>query len=283
MKLIKIETGNFMVDGGAVFGAAPKVLWNRHYPCDEENYCNMAMRSLLIDTGERKILIEAGMGNKQNDKFYSYNRLFGDDTLHKSLAGAGYKPEEITDVVLTHLHYDHCGWCTYYDNEKELQLTFPNAQHWVGKKQWKNYLTPNRREADAYFLEDMMPVSEAGLLNLIEEETFELIPGITIKQYHGHTPGHLVPFITYGNKTIVYPGDLVPVAQFISPSWVSGYDTYPVTTLEEKEPFLKEAYEQQQVLFLMHDYYIECCTVDIDTKGKYIIGQKMTLEEATKR
>lgn len=281
MKLIKIETGNFMCDGGAVFGAAPKVLWNRNYPCDEENFCNMAMRSLLIDTGERKILIDAGLGNKQSDKFYSFFKLNGDNTIHSSLSDAGYKPEDITDVILTHLHFDHCGWCTYFDDDKELQLTFPKAKHWVGITQWKNYLSPNKREGDAYFLEDMMPVSEAGLLYLVDGD-MEIAPGITVRQFHGHTPGQLIPYISYKDKTIIYAGDLIPVAQFVAPAWVSAYDTYPVTTLEEKEGFLKETYEQKQILFLEHDLYTECCTVDRKDNGKYIIREKMTLEEAIK-
>lgn len=281
MKLIKIETGNFMCDGGAVFGAAPKLLWNKIYPCDEENLCLMAMKSLLIDTGDRVILIDAGLGNKQNEKFYSIHRLTEKNALHESLKRAGYSTDDITDVILTHLHFDHCGWCTHYDENNELQVTFSNAKHWVGEKQWENFLSPNRREGDAYFKEDMLAVFEKGLLHLVQD-SLDLTPEISLRQFFGHTPGLLVPFIKYEDKTVVYPGDLIPLAAFVSPSWVSAYDTYPVTVLQEKEAFLKEAYTNNYTLFYQHDFYTECSNVTLNKRGKYTSGTAKTLDEALK-
>lgn len=282
MKLIKIETGNFMCDGGALFGAAPKQLWNKIYPCNEENLCIMSMRSLLIDTGERVVLIDAGMGNKQSDKFYSIHGLTEKDALHESLRAAGYNARDITDVILTHLHFDHCGWCTHYDSNKKLQITFPNAKHWVSDKQWENYLTPNNREGDAYYKEDMMPVFEQGLLQIISKET-TLSPEVKLKQFFGHTPGLIVPHITYNGSTLVFTGDLIPMAAFVSPKWVSAYDTYPVTVLQEKEEFLKEAHANNYILFYQHDYFTECSNVILNAKGKFTSGKPMSLNEVTQR
>lgn len=267
LKIIKIETGNLMCDGGAMFGSVPKVLWEKQYPANEDNYCNLSMRSLLIEVGNRIILIDNGCGRKQSDKYYSYFYLNGDDTLLKSLNSAGYKPEDITDIILTHLHFDHCGGSVQWNAKKtNLDMVFPMATHWVGKTQWENYLNPNAREGDAYFREDMLPVFNSGKLKLIEEAC-EIAEGISVKIYNGHTPGQLIPHIKYKERTIVFMGDLIPVKASIPLAWVSAYDCYPVTSMKEKEAFLKEALKNNYLLFFEHDLYDECCEVAQTTKG----------------
>jgi len=255
-----------MTDGGATFGVIPKVLWEKQYPCDEENYCNLCMRSLLIDTGDRKVLIDSGMGNKQDEKFYSYYKLNGNDTLTGSLNKAGYAPGEITDVILTHLHFDHNGGHVVRDEAGNLSLLFPNATHWVSKTQWENYLDPNIRERAVYFPEDMMPVKEAGKLKIIEDGG-EHIPGIDLRIFNGHTPGMIVPVIDYENRKIVFAADLIPLAANVPLAWVSAYDLYPLTSIKEKDKLLKEALENNYVLFFEHDLYTECCTLKITEKG----------------
>jgi glyoxylase-like metal-dependent hydrolase (beta-lactamase superfamily II) len=261
MKLKIIDTGNLMCDGGAMFGSVPKVLWQKQYPCNADNYCNLSMRALLIDIGDRVFLIDNGCGDKQSKKYYSYFHLNGEGSLLGSLRKAGYKPEDITDMVLTHLHFDHCGGGVKYNHDRtRLELTFPNATYWAGKTQWENYLNPNVREGDAYFKEDMMPVFEAGRLKLVECDC-ELAPGISVRIFNGHTPGQILPFIRYDDKTLVYMGDLIPVAASVPIPWVSAYDSYPVTSMKEKELFLNEAVDKGYILFFEHDLTTECCTV----------------------
>lgn len=267
-----------MADGGAMFGSVPKVLWSRFYPCNETNYCNLSMRSLLVDTGERVFLIDNGCGNKQSEKFYSYFHLNGDGNLLKSLNAAGYKPGDITDMVLTHLHFDHCGGGVYYNYDRtKLELTFPNATYWVGKSQWENYLNPNVREGDAYFPEDMLPVKEAGKLKLVEDD-MELAPGFSVRMFNGHTPGQILPFIRCRDKTLVYAGDLIPVAASVRLAWVSAYDSYPVISMQEKEQFLTEAVQKNYILFYEHDLYTECSLVERAQKG-FKMGKTGSLAE----
>jgi len=266
MKLYKIETGNLMMDGGATFGVIPKVMWQKQYPADEDNYCNVTMRSLLVDTGDRVVLIDTGIGNKQSEKFYSYYHLNGDATLLGSLKETGYSPEEITDVILTHLHFDHDGGHVIKDNDGTLKLLFPNAIHWTTESQWQNYLDPNIREGAIYFPENMMPVKEAGKLNIIEEED-EYIPGIEFRIFNGHTPGMIVPVIKYKNSKVIYSADLIPLAANVPLPWVSAYDLHPLTSIEEKEKLLTEAYENGYILFFEHDLYTECCSLKMTDKG----------------
>ncbi len=207
-KLYKIETGNFMSDGGAIFGIIPKIMWEKQYPADEDNNCNLSMRSLLVETDERVVLIDTGVGNKQSEKFYSYCKLNGDATLLGSLKDAGFMPEDVTDVILTHLHFDHDGGHVVRDDKGRLSLLFPNATHWVAKAQWENYLDSNIREGAVYFPEDMMPVKEAGKLKIIENEG-EHIPGIEFRIFNGHTPGMIVPVIDYNKRKVVFMADLM--------------------------------------------------------------------------
>ncbi len=266
MKLHKIETGNFMTDGGATFGVIPKALWQKEYPADSRNYCNLAMRSLLVDTGTHVVLIDSGMGNKQSEKFYSYYFLNGDATLEGSLKAAGYSPEDVTDVILTHLHFDHDGGHVIKNENGQLKLLFPNAVHYVSKAQWENYLNPNIREGSVYFPEDMIPVKEAGKLKIIEHEG-EHIPGIGFRIFNGHTPGMIVPVISFNGQKIVFTADLVPLIANIPLAWVSAYDLYPLTSIEEKKKLLNEAYENGYILFFEHDLYNECCTLKMTEKG----------------
>ena len=235
------------------------------------------MRALLVDTGERLFLIDNGIGKKHSEKYESYFYLNGDGDLLNNLEKEGYKREDITDMVLTHLHFDHCGGGVFAKEDGTLDLTFPNATYWVGKPQWETYIYPNKRESDAYFKEDMMPVFEAGRLKLVDGDA-ELAPGFMVKMFHGHTPGQILPHIQVNGKTVVYTGDLIPVAASVPIPWVSAYDSYPVTSMEEKERFLKEAVENNYILFFEHDLYTECCYAEATPKG-FKAGKKGTLDE----
>ena len=260
MKIYKIEAGFFDCDGGAIFGVVPKKVWQKRYPCNEENFCTLAMRCLLIDTGEKLVLIDSGTGDKQLDYLKYYN-FKGVVNFELSLQKLGYSCGDVTDVILTHLHFDHCGGCTYYDAERgNVLLTFPNAVHWVGESQWKNFLEPNVREGDSYFPENMLPVQEAGKLQVVKENRF-LCPEIELRIFNGHTVGQLVSYVQYLGKTWIYVGDVIPVAPAIPLAWVSAFDAYPVTSMQEKKILLQEAEEKHQILVFEHDAYTECCTV----------------------
>ena len=260
MKIHKIEAGFFDCDGGAIFGVVPKKVWQKRYPCNEENFCKLAMRCLLIDTGEKLVLIDSGTGDKQLDYLKYYN-FKGVVNFELALQQLGYSCGDVTDVILTHLHFDHCGGCTYYDSDrKNVLLTFPNAVHWVGERQWINFLEPNVREGDSYFPENMLPVQQAGKLKLVKENSF-LCPEIELRIFNGHTVGQLVSYIQYLGKTWIYVGDVIPVAPSIPLAWISAFDAYPVTSLEEKKILLQEAEEKHQILLFEHDAYTECCTV----------------------
>ncbi len=275
MKIYKIEAGTFHCDGGAIFGVVPKKVWQKRYPCNEENFCTLAMRCLLIDTGNKLIIIDSGTGDKQLDylKYYDFKGIVN---FEKELNQLGYSCKEVTDVILTHLHFDHCGGCTYYNqNRTEIMMTFPLATHWIGKTQWENFLHPNVREGDSYFLENMQPVNEAGKLQLIENN-FQFCPEIEIRIFNGHTVGQLASYIQYNNKTLIYVGDVIPVAPAIPLAWVSAFDTYPVTSMEEKQLLLEEAVEKEQILFFEHDAYTECCTVKRNNEN-YLMDKSFPL------
>jgi glyoxylase-like metal-dependent hydrolase (beta-lactamase superfamily II) len=280
MKLHKIEAGTFHVDGGAAFGVVPKKVWKNRYPCDEENYCNLSMRCLLIDTGEKRILIDTGTGDKQLNylKYYGFKEVINFDT---ELGKLGYTCTDITDVVFTHLHFDHCGGTTKYNADRsKAELVFPNATHWVGETQWNNFLNPNVREGDSYFLENMLPVQEAGKLKLVNENQW-ICPEVEIRIFNGHTVGQLVTYINWADKTLVYVGDVIPLAANVPLAWISAYDTNPLLGMEEKKILLDEAASKNQILFFEHDAYTECCTIVVQY-NKHKVDKTLKFEEVVK-
>lgn len=277
MKLTKIEAGNFYCDGGAVFGVVPKKVWQKRYPCNDENFCLLATRCLLIDTGSRLILIDTGAGNKQPDylKFYGFGELVD---FEQALRTLGYTTAAVTDVVHTHLHFDHCGGATRFDAQGRLELVFPNAEHWLSEAQWENLLYPNVREGDSLFPENILPVEQAGKLRLIREDT-RLCPEVELRLFGGHSPGQIVPYVALpGGKTLVYVGDVIPLLASIPIAWVSAYDSLPALSMEEKLRMLEEAVSEGQILFFEHDAYHECCTVKKQAE-KYLADEVFLLEE----
>ena len=278
MKLYKIEAGTFHVDGGAAFGVVPKKVWQKRYPCDEDNYCHITMRCLLIDTGCRRIIIDTGTGDKQLEylKYYGFEGVINFDN---ELSKFGYSCAEITDVIFTHLHFDHCGGATRYNADKtKVELVFPNATHWVGETQWNNFLNPNVREGDSYFSENMIPIQEAGKLKLVSENQF-VCPEIEVRIYNGHTLGQLVSYINLGEKTLVYVGDVIPLAANVPLAWISSYDIFPISAMAEKKILLDEAAEKGQILYFEHDAFTECCTV-VAQYNKHKVDKTLTFEEA---
>lgn len=261
MEIDLIDTGCFYADGGAMFGAIPKTAWSRRYPSNEKNGCILTMRSLLISKyPEKIILVDNGAGNKHLDQLSYYN-FFNLVDLEEELRKKGITPEQVTDVILTHLHFDHCGYSTRKDEKTgELYPSFPNATHWVSRKQWENFLHPNPLEKDSYFMENMQAIADKGLLRLIDTDT-KLCPDIELRIFDGHTPGQLVPYITTSEQTFVFAGDVIPLVASVSPEWISAYDTYPVTSYQEKVRMLEEAAREGQVLIYCHDAYTKCSTV----------------------
>lgn len=275
MKLHKIEAGNFQVDGGAAFGVVPKRVWQKRYACNEDNFCRVNMRCLLIDTGDKRILIDTGCGDKQLE-YLKYYDFVGVINFETELDKVGYSCNDITDVVYTHLHFDHCGGSTYYNADKtKTELTFPNAMHYVGEAQWNNFLKPNMRESDSYFPENILPIYEAGKLKLISENQW-ICPEVELRLFNGHTVGQLVSYIHIDEKTYVYVGDVIPTATNIPIAWISAYDTYPIAAMEEKKNLLDEAVAKNQILIFEHDAYTECCTIK-DMYGKFRVDEILTL------
>lgn len=279
MKIIPVHTGNLKLDGGAMFGVVPKILWNKLNPADEDNLCNWAMRCLLVDTGNRVILIDNGIGNKQGEKFKNMYRLNGDDSLTASLASKGYSPDDVTDMVLTHLHFDHCGGGVVKSEDgKNFKTTFKNATYWVSADHLNWALNPNRREKASFLDENILPMVNSGQLQTVSKEG-ELFSGFEIRFFHGHTEAQMIPFIHSENKTIVYMGDLLPSISHIPLPYIMAYDIRPLVSLEEKEKFLHEAAAENYILFFEHDLTRECCTVAQSQKG-IVADRILTLGEA---
>ena len=266
MNIYPIDLGSFKLDGGAMFGVVPKVLWNKVYPADENNLVPLALRSMLIVEGDRKIVIDAGIGEKMDPKLLKHYYLDRDTSIDSELQKHDLTPDDITDVILTHLHFDHCGGAVKYDANDRPVPTFPNASYWVGAGQWHAATHPNAREKSSFFKENFMPIEENGQLKLVEQ-TQEIAPGVRVRLYSGHTDGQLVPFIQYGNQTIVYTADLIPAAANVSLAWITAFDMEPKIALEEKKEFLEEAYTNQYVLFFEHDIFQECCSLKQTEKG----------------
>ena len=271
MKLHVIEAGNFKLDGGAMFGVVPKALWKRTNPADENNMCDWSMRCLLVESGSRKILIDVGIGDKQPEKFFSHFYLSGETDIEKALNQKGFSAEDITDVFLTHLHFDHCGGAIKRLEDESYTTTFPNATYWSNKRHWEWATKPNPREAASFLKENILPIEASGQLKFLSEGE-ELIPGFTHFYANGHTDAMMIPKLNFNGKTIVYMADLLPSVGHIPLPYVMGYDMKPLVTLNEKDLFLKEACEKGYILFLEHDPINECCS--LKQGNKYIEKDK---------
>jgi len=272
MKLYSIESGNFKLDGGAMFGVVPKSIWNRTNPSDNNNMIDLATRCLLIEDGKRLILIDTGMGNKQSDKFFGYYYLFGDFSLEKSLRKYGFSKDDITDVFLTHLHFDHCGGCVDWNRDKtEYIPAFKNAKYWTNQNHWQWATQPNAREKASFLSENIFPLQQAQQLYFINQEGTDLQKnselGFGIFFADGHTEKQMIPIIKYKKQTIAYVADLLPTAGHIPLPYVMGYDTRPLLTLTEKQKFLTIATDQNFYLVLEHDTQNQIVTLQHTEKG----------------
>jgi glyoxylase-like metal-dependent hydrolase (beta-lactamase superfamily II) len=268
MKLYTINTGYFKLDGGAMFGVVPKSIWNKLNPADENNLCTWAMRCLLIEVDDNKILIDTGIGNKQDAKFFSHYYLRGGETIESSLAELGLTKDDITDVFLTHLHFDHCGGAIVREGDK-LVPAFKNATYWSNQQHWKWATEPNEREKASFLKENIVPIKESGRLQFVDvkEGTSIFNKEITVKFVYGHTDAMMLPTIQYKGKTVVYVADLFPSTAHLPLPYIMSYDMFPLKTLQERKSFLQEALEKDYVLFFEHDPAIECCTLQMTEKG----------------
>lgn len=271
MKIHVIETGLFKLDGGAMFGVVPKTLWQKTNPTDENNMCTWALRCLLIEDGKRLMLIDTGIGDKQSEKFFSHYHLQGNDTLIGSIRKAGFHEDDITDVILTHLHFDHCGGAIAWNSQKDgYRPVFKHAIYWSNASHWQWATIPNAREKASFLAENILPIQESGQLKFVERTgsfSREVFPNIDLLFVDGHTDSMMIPHIKYKGKTIVFMADLLPSVGHIPLPYVMGYDTRPLITLEEKGSFLDTAATENYVLFLEHDSVNECCTLQHTEKG----------------
>ncbi|HRG24964.1 MAG TPA: MBL fold metallo-hydrolase [Chitinophagaceae bacterium] len=274
MKLYTINTGYFKLDGGAMFGVVPKSIWNKINPADENNLCDWALRCMLIEDEDRLILVDTGNGDKQDAKFFGHYHLHGDDTLEKSLKSHGFHPDDITDVFLTHLHFDHCGGAIKRAGDK-LVPAFKNAKYWSNAAHWDWAVYPNAREKASFLKENILPIKESGQLEMVEVNggingqlgKTRFNDNIAVRFVSGHTESMMLPQIQYKGRTVVYMADLLPSQGHIPLPYVMGYDMFPLTTLNEKTSFLKEALEGDYVLFFEHDPVYECCTLKQTERG----------------
>ncbi|MBS1946755.1 MAG: MBL fold metallo-hydrolase [Bacteroidetes bacterium] len=280
MKLYTINTGFFKLDGGAMFGVVPKVIWNEYNAADENNLCNWAMRCLLIEDGDKLILIDNGIGQKQSERFLSYYYLHGNETMDSSLAKHGFHRDDITDVFLTHLHFDHCGGSIMRDGEK-LIPAFKNATYWSNAAHWQWATEPNDREKASFLKENILPIKESGQLKMVNNnwptandspaavgsQPSGIVPDLAIRFVNGHTRSMMLPQISYKGKTIVFMADLLPSAAHLPIAYVMAYDMFPLTTLQEKKLFLSEALSNNYILFFEHDPVNECCDLQMSGRG----------------
>ncbi len=266
MKIYPIETGNFKLDGGAMFGVVPKSIWQRTNPADANNLISMSMRCMLIEDGNRLTLVDTGLGSKQSNKFFGYYDLFGDFSLDTSLAQLGFHRDDITDVFLTHLHFDHCGGVIQWNSDKTGYMpAFKNAKVWSNDNHWDWATNPNPREKASFLTENILPIKENGQLNFIKNPIEQI--GFDVLFMNGHTEKQMLPKIEYQNQTLVFMADLLPTTGHIPLPYVMGYDTRPLLTIEEKAQFLIEAADHEYLLFLEHDAETEICTVKHTEKG----------------
>nr|BFF36195.1 MBL fold metallo-hydrolase [Tenacibaculum mesophilum] len=267
MRIYPIETGNFKLDGGAMFGVVPKTIWQKTNPADENNMISMGMRCMLIEDGDRLTLIDTGIGNKQSDKFFGYYYLYGDFSLDTSLAKHGFHRDDITGVFLTHLHFDHCGGAIQWNKDRTgYEPAFKNARFWSNQRHWDWAVHPNAREKASFLKENILPIEESGQLNFLHLNAKDYV-GFDVLFKDGHTEKQMLPKIEYQGKTLVFMADLLPTAGHIPLPYVMGYDTRPLLTLKEKEAFLNEAADKEFYLFLEHDAYNEVITVKHTEKG----------------
>ncbi|MDG1822923.1 MAG: MBL fold metallo-hydrolase [Flavobacteriaceae bacterium] len=272
MTLHTIETGFFRLDGGAMFGVVPKALWERTNPADEKNRIELAARSLLIEDGDRLILIDTGMGNKQNDRFFNHFGLWGDASLDNSLIKAGFSRNDITDVFLTHLHFDHCGGAVRWNNSKTAyELSFPNARYWSNETHWNWAIRPNAREKASFLKENLLPIEESGQLHFVSRnnESFQknTALGFDVLFVDGHTEKQMIPHIKLNGKTVVFMADLLPTVGHLPLPYVMGYDIRPLETLKEKALFLDQAATNNSLLFMQHDAKNPLITVKHTDRG----------------
>lgn len=267
MELYTVNTGFFKLDGGAMFGVVPKTLWSRTNPADDNNLCTWAMRSLLAVDGNRVVLIDNGIGDKQDAKFFSHYYLHGDDSLQKNLHRLGVNFTDISDMFLTHLHFDHCGGGVKYGSHGQYELTFPRATYWSNAEHWDWATKPNPREKASFLEENILPMQDHGVLKFVNIEQKTLFEGFDFITVDGHTDKQMLPKLSYKGRTVVFMADLLPSVGHIPLPYVMGYDTRPLLTMQEKQFFLEEAAREGYVLFLEHDPVNECCTVKMTEKG----------------
>ena len=272
MKLNPIEAGNFKLDGGAMFGVVPKTIWNKTNPADENNLIDIAARCLLIEDGNRLTLIDTGMGNKQSEKFFGYYSLWGNDSLDKSLAKYGFHRDDVTDVFMTHLHFDHCGGSVNWNKDKTgYEVAFKNAKFWTNDNHWEWATKPNAREKASFLHENLIPMQESGQLQFINRPDsdfgFSSELGFDIFYADGHTEKQMLPHINYNGKTIVFCADMLPTAGHIPVPYVTGYDTRPLLSMDEKQIFLNNAADNNYYLWLEHDAHNQIITVQHTEKG----------------
>jgi glyoxylase-like metal-dependent hydrolase (beta-lactamase superfamily II) len=286
MKVHAVNTGLFKLDGGAMFGVVPKSIWNKVNPSDDNNLCTWAMRCLLIEEGDKLILVDNGIGNKQDEKFFGHYHLHGPDTLDGSLAALGFHRDDITDVFLTHLHFDHCGGSIVREGDR-LAPAFKNATYWSNKRHWKWATEPNDREKASFLRENILPIQESGQLQFVEPlgsgdslTTISdvIIPGLSVRLVNGHTDAMMLPQLSYKGRTLVFMADLLPSTGHIPLPYVMAYDMFPLTTLQEKRAFFDEAIAGDYVLFFEHDPVTECCTLAGTEKGARV-GRTFGLDE----
>jgi glyoxylase-like metal-dependent hydrolase (beta-lactamase superfamily II) len=266
-----LNTGNFKLDGGAMFGVVPKTIWQKTNPADQNNLCDWSMRSMLIEDGDQLILIDAGIGDKQSEKFFSHYHLSGNDSLQGNLNKLGFSMEDVTDVLLTHLHFDHCGGAVQWNKDRTgFETVFKNAHYWSTEKHWQWATVPNPREKASFLSENILPIQESGQLKFIartDDFSHNVFQNMGVLFVDGHTESMMIPHIQYQGRTIVFMADLLPSVGHIPLPYVMGYDTRPLLTITEKEKFLHKAAQEEYILFLEHDSMHECCTLELTEKG----------------